>query len=302
MQWNSEAIDKISRGDVRCLARAISTVENEEEGYYDLLKQISVNYAIPVIGVTGPPGAGKSTLLNALLSLLQADKKVAILAVDPTSPFTHGSILGDRLRMSDYFLHPNIFIRSLATRGSLGGLSSRVLEITDVLRSSHFDYIFIETVGVGQNEIEIAYLADTTMLVLNPGAGDDVQALKSGILEIADVFVINKSDKDNAEVLHKHLSAMLHLRPASAWNPPIVKTVATENKGLENLLEAISSHHAFSSNERRVKLLYHKAIRLITQHKMKGFDAQHLNQQLSEWYGREGFNFYDFLEKNYFRY
>lgn len=300
MHWDSNTIENIRKGDIRSLARAISVVENEKEGYYDLLQQLKINYSIPVIGVTGPPGAGKSSLLNALLSLLANDKKIAIVAVDPTSPFTHGSLLGDRLRMSDYFLHPNIFIRSVATRGSLGGLSSRVIEITDVLRSSNFDYVFVETVGVGQSEVEIAYLADTTVLVLNPGAGDEVQALKSGILEIADVFVINKAEKEQADVLHKHLSGMLHLRAETSWTPPIIKTVATENKGVKELMDAIQLHTQASSSTKLSNMFFEKALRLISNQKMKGFDIDKLRNQLKIKSTAPDFNLYSFLNENYF--
>ena len=175
-------------GDRKSLARAITIVENDLSGAEELLLSVDLKNAPPVIGVTGPPGAGKSTLINSLISqFLLRGERVAVIAVDPTSPFTSGSLLGDRLRMPEHFNNPNVFIRSLATRGSLGGLSAKAIEITDLIRASGFDRVIIETVGVGQSEVEIAGLADITLLVLVPEAGDDIQALKSGIMEIADI-------------------------------------------------------------------------------------------------------------------
>ena len=179
----------INNGDRKSLARAITMVENEMEGSENLLKLIQPKET-PILGFTGPPGAGKSTLINAFLRhIISLNKKAAVIAVDPTSPFNYGSLLADRIRMSEHFNNENIFIRSIAARGSLGGLSEKIIEITDVLRASDFDFIIIETVGVGQSEVEIAGLADTTIVIVVPESGDDIQAMKSGIMEIADIFV-----------------------------------------------------------------------------------------------------------------
>lgn len=289
--------DEIRAGNYRQFAKAISAVENEYEGYFEFLENLQIDYSIPVVGITGPPGAGKSSLLNAILKELSSDKKIAILAVDPSSPFTHGSVLGDRFRMNDFFEHPNVYIRSLATRGNLGGLSPKSIEISDVLRSAGFDIIFIETVGVGQSEVEIATLADTTVLVLNPGAGDDIQALKSGILEIADIYVINKSDQPNADVLARHLYNMLNLRPVSEWMPPVIKTIATEFTGIQEMIKTVYAHQGQLDTQKRQRLLYEKAVRLIAADKMKRFDYVHLQSEIQNL--PAGTNFYHFLKKNY---
>lgn len=185
-------------------------VENELSNHQEILENLLTGLA-PVIGFTGPPGAGKSTLLSSLVQQLsENDKHIAVVAIDPSSPFNFGALLGDRIRFSSLFQNKNVFIRSLATRGSLGGLSAKVIEVVDVLKAAAFDYIFVETVGVGQSEVEIAGLADTTVVVMVPESGDEVQAMKAGIMEIADIMVVNKADRAEADLLAKHLRTILH--------------------------------------------------------------------------------------------
>ena len=196
----------VAEGDFLLLAKAVSQIENNTADAAQFLQSL-LPQSTPIIGITGPPGAGKSTLINALIATWVNDaKKVAVLTVDPSSPFHQGAILGDRIRMKDWYLHPQVYIRSLASRGHLGGLNSAMLSLTTLMQSVGFDYIIIETVGVGQSEIEIASLADTTVVVLVPDAGDEVQMMKSGLMEIADVFVVNKCDRPNAEVFINHLT------------------------------------------------------------------------------------------------
>ena len=191
----SVQLEQIKSGDRKTLARLISIIENEQEGYEDLLKILPAG-TTPVIGITGPPGAGKSTLLDKLIGhAVDAGKKVAVLCVDPSSPFHQGAILGDRVRLTSWYTHPDVYIRSLATRGSLGGLHPKIIEINELLQQAGFDFIIIETVGVGQNEIEIAALADVTAVVLVPEGGDEIQTMKAGLMEIADLFIVNKSDR-----------------------------------------------------------------------------------------------------------
>jgi LAO/AO transport system kinase len=234
---------KILSGDKRAIAKGISMVENEDAVSSNLLKSLYAHTGKAYrIGLTGPPGAGKSTITNCLIKLL-FDKgyKVGVIAVDPTSPFTGGALLGDRVRMSESSLLNNVFIRSMATRGSLGGLCKNVVEACDVLDASGKDFILIETVGVGQSELDIAQTADTTIVVLVPESGDSVQAMKAGLMEIADIFVMNKSDRDGADRIVATLKNILHLK-APAENKPeikVMKTVGTKNKGIEELFEEI---------------------------------------------------------------
>ena len=200
---------EIKQGNTKSLARCISLIENEVEGYEHFLQSLPA-FDTPVIGLTGPPGAGKSTLTDSLIGLLVKEgKKVAVLCIDPSSPFNLGALLGDRIRMSNWYNHPDVFIRSLATRGSLGGLHPKILEITDTCKAAGFDYVIVETVGVGQSEIEIAGLADVTVVVLVPEAGDEVQTMKAGLMEIADVFAVNKADRPEADLFVRNLRLML---------------------------------------------------------------------------------------------
>src|SRR5439155_6201063 len=271
---HEQLIQQIRNGDTKALARAISFIENEHKGYEDIMLAVATSNSTSVIGVTGPPGAGKSTLVDALVGeLLMENKRVAVLCVDPSSPFNLGALLGDRIRMSDWYNHPNVFIRSLATRGSMGGLHSKIIEITDLLKAFPFDHIIVETVGVGQSEVEIAGLADVTVVVVVPESGDEVQTMKAGLMEIADVFVINKADRPDAALFERNLKLML--APAFSKNKneiPIIKTIATEKKGIDELNKAIKDLLAPKSEERRLSLLTEKAWQLLVEKKMKGIN------------------------------
>lgn len=276
------------------LAKAITQVENSLDGFEETLLSIQPN-SIPVIGFTGPPGAGKSTLLNATVEqLLNDGKKIGLLLIDPSSPFNFGAILGDRLRLSNHFNNPNLFIRSLATRGSLGGLSESIVEVLEVMKSYSFDYIFIETVGVGQSEVEIAGLADKTVLVLVPEAGDSVQAMKAGIMEIADVFVVNKADRADAENMERAIRTQLHL--AGKDFIPVVKTVAIANAGVKELIATFSNNESINS-ERKDKLLLSKALKIIQRGKMKDFDVQNMAKKLAKASTQSNFNLYRFTKQ-----
>ena len=277
-------IEALRSGDTRALARAISTVENRAPGWSDLLKALfPYSGKARVIGLTGAPGAGKSTLVDQLARLYRKTKNphlsrkerglngapvrdtggattriadenctVGIIAVDPTSPYTGGAILGDRIRMQDHFADAGIYIRSMATRGSLGGLARTTADVTTVLDASGRDVILIETVGVGQDEVDIVRLAEITVVMLMPGMGDDVQTIKAGIMEIADIFVINKSDREGAERVEREIRALQSLAVRNdGWTPPIVKTVASEGKGVEELGAAIAEYENYLQKENR---------------------------------------------------
>jgi LAO/AO transport system kinase len=294
----TDLIRELQQGNKKSLARCITIVENELEGYEEILTSLKFNASIPVVGITGPPGAGKSTLINAVIKkLTDRGKAVGVIAIDPTSPFNYGSLLGDRLRMAEHFTNEQVFIRSLATRGSLGGLSAKTIEITDVMRSFAFDYIFVETVGVGQSEVEIVGLADTTVLVLVPQSGDDVQAIKSGIMEIADVFVINKADRDGVNTFMKNIVQLVHSKPLNDWEIPVIKAVATKGEGVDELIAAIDKHHGMAVNTRRSYLLAEKAYRIIQSKKMQSVSKKLLKEKLEVALQKEGFNLYSFLKE-----
>ncbi len=240
--------EKLFQGETRSIARAITIVENGAKTASDLMKAVfpKTGNAL-VIGITGSPGAGKSSLVDKLAFYYkEKGERVGIICVDPSSPFSGGAILGDRIRMSTLGLDKNVFIRSMATRGNLGGLSRATVDAVAILDAAGFDKVIVETVGVGQDEVEIVKTADVSVVVLVPGMGDDIQAIKAGIMEIGDVFVINKADREGVLRTEKDLEALLTLamRP-DFWNPPIIKTIAPESKGIEDLSKAIESYYEF---------------------------------------------------------
>lgn len=284
-------------GDIKSLARCISLVENETTGYEDLLESLPHHHT-PVIGITGPPGAGKSTLTDALIGLLvQQGKRVAVLCVDPSSPFNFGAVLGDRIRMNEWYNNEQVFIRSLATRGSLGGLNPKIIEITDILKAAAFDYIIVETVGVGQSEIEIAGLADVTIVTIVPEAGDEIQTMKAGLMEIADVFVVNKADRPGADAFAKNLRMML--APAFSNHTeaiPILQTTASKKEGVAALLHAIEEILSRQKDtERKQWLLTEKAYQLIRDKRMKDVSKIALKNEIAA--QQPAFNLYRFIKK-----
>lgn len=261
--------EQVGKGDARSLARAISLVENRNEGWLELLKAVfPLAGKARIVGLTGAPGAGKSTLADQMAVYYRKhDHRVGIIAVDPSSPYSGGAILGDRIRMQRHFSDPGIYIRSMATRGTLGGLASSTADIATVLDAAGHDRILIETVGVGQDEVEIVRLADITVVILVPGMGDDVQSIKAGIMEIADIFVINKSDYGGAERVEREIKAMQSLAVRNdAWVPSIVHTVAREGKGIEDLVTEIRRYedHLKGHGLLLQKQAHHWQERLIT--------------------------------------
>ncbi len=294
----AQLLPLIQKGDHKAIARSISLVENDVKGYHQFLRALKVNPSTHLIGITGPPGAGKSTIVDALIGhLIQQGHRIGVICVDPSSPFHLGALLGDRIRMSQWYNHPQVYIRSLATRGSLGGLHPRIIEITDILRSAPFDHIIIETVGVGQSEIEIAGLADTTVVVLVPEGGDEIQTMKAGVMEIADVFVVNKSDRPGADHFASNLRLMLHTIDEEN-RPSIIKTVGSENTGIPELAAEIEKHHhRHQPNEKKLLLLTEKAWHLLRNHRMQDINKSDLKKKIEKAAGKDNFNLYEFVDQ-----
>jgi LAO/AO transport system kinase len=247
-----DLVQKILQGDTRAAARLMSLVENGAREAISALKALYPHTGKAyVVGVTGPPGSGKSTLVDGITEeLRRLDRAVGIVAVDPTSPFTGGAILADRIRMQRHSLDPGVFIRSMATRGHLGGLARATNDVVDILDSAGKDYVIIETVGVGQDEVEVVKAAHSSLVVAVPGLGDEIQAIKAGIMEIGDLFVVNKADRDGADKTVTEIEMMLHLgKPTEGWQPKVLKTVAVRGEGVVELTQAILEHQAFMQTE-----------------------------------------------------
>ncbi len=291
-------VERIRGGDVRALARAISMVEDQRPESAELLKTLfPFSGRARVLGLTGAPGAGKSTLVDQLArEYRRQERTVGIIAVDPTSPYTGGAILGDRIRMQSHHADPGIYIRSMATRGFLGGLARATTDVTTVLDASGRDVVMIETVGVGQDEVDIVRLADVTVVILVPGMGDDVQTIKAGIMEIADIFVINKSDREGAERVEREIRAMQGLAVRKdSWTPPIIKTVAIAGKGVDELASAIVNYEEFLQQkdlllkkkisnwrERRVEMLRESLLQRLLAERMSEADLSRLAADVAE--------------------
>jgi len=247
----AELTDKLLAGDKRALARAISLVENDDPEGWALVREVYPQTGkAAVVGFTGPPGVGKSTLIGGLTTKYrERDRQVAVLSIDPSSPFTKGALLGDRIRLTEHFLDPGVFIRSMANRGALGGLSEACLQAALLMDASGKDVVLLETVGVGQAEVDIIDHADTVVLALMPGSGDSIQALKAGVMEIPDVIVVNKSDHPLTDTMIREIRGVLSLGPQKGWRVPIVKTEASRGEGIDELIEAIESHREHIESE-----------------------------------------------------
>jgi len=294
---NEITADALRQGDFRMVARAISLVENAESGSDELLRKLEHRNA-PVLGITGPPGAGKSTLVDVLIKQFTAEgKKLAVLCVDPSSSFHSGALLGDRIRMNRWHNNPLVYIRSLASRGAVGGLNPRIFQITDLLAFAGFDYILIETVGVGQSELDIAGLADQVLVVLVPESGDDIQTMKSGIMEIGDIFVVNKSDRPGADQFLMSLkSSTVHQTTKAGDEIQFIPTVATEEKGIETLYRAIMDNNHRRTAGSSLKLLTQKAWELISAYRMRDLNQEKLRISIEQAMRRPDFNIYRFAE------
>ena len=264
---------RLLAGDKRALARAISLVENDDPAGWELVREVFPHTGkAAIVGLTGAPGAGKSTLISALTKLRrQADRQVAVLSIDPSSPFTHGALLGDRIRLTEHFLDKGVFIRSMANRGALGGLSEAALQAALLMDASGKDDVLLETVGVGQAEIDVIDHADTVVLVLMPGSGDSIQALKAGVMEIPDIIVVNKADHPLTDTMVREIRGVLSLAPAvkGAWRVPILKTEASRGVGVEALVQKLDEHRAFieeegTLSERRQRNLRNEVLSICT--------------------------------------
>jgi LAO/AO transport system kinase len=277
---DAKLAERLLAGDKRALAKAISLIENDEPAGWELVREVYPQTGrARIIGLTGPPGVGKSTLIGALTAeMRKADRHVAVLSIDPSSAFTQGALLGDRIRLSDHFLDKGVFIRSMASRGALGGLSEATLQAALLMDASGKDDVFIETVGVGQAEIDIVDHGDTVVLVLMPGSGDSIQALKAGVMEIPDVIVVNKADHPMTDTMVREIRGVLSLGPSVSWRVPIVRTEAAKAEGVAELAEKISEHRAHieaegTLEERRARNLRNEVLELAAARLRRSLEA-----------------------------
>ncbi len=284
---------------IRQIAKSISMIENQIPGYELLFDKPKGNPS-KIIGLTGAPGSGKSTLTDALINeMIQDEKSVAVLCIDPSSPFNKGAILGDRIRMSEWYNHPRVFIRSLASRGSLGGLHPFIMEITEYVKNQNFDFVIIETVGVGQSEVDIAALADLTVVVLVPESGDTIQNMKSGLMEIADLFVVNKSDRDGAEEFYNNLKKMIGpgYNKSSKKEPPVFKVIATRRTGIKELYKYLKETGTADMSEEKKQLLAQRGYMLLQSQIMSNINPKLFKQELFQAMKNEDFNLFSFVRK-----
>jgi LAO/AO transport system kinase len=279
-QTEQSLAERLIAGDKRALARGITLIENDDPAGWELVREVFPRTGrARIVGLTGPPGVGKSTLIGALTAeMRKADREVAVLSIDPSSPFTRGALLGDRIRLSDHFLDAGVFIRSMASRGALGGLSEATLQAALLMDASGKDDVFIETVGVGQAEIDIVDHGDTIVLVLMPGSGDSIQALKAGVMEIPDIIVVNKSDHPMTDTMVREIRGVLSLGPATSWRVPIVKTEAAKGEGVAELAEKISEHREHieaegTLDERRARNLRNEVLELAASRMRRSLEA-----------------------------